>query len=46
MSGARQTTIKWLRRTPDFWEAAMELPEWERLVLKASSMDALCERFT
>jgi hypothetical protein len=43
---AKQTAIDWLHRAPDFWEAAYDISEWERIVSQAPNMEALCAAFT
>ena len=45
LSRAKQTAIQWLHRAPEFWEAAYELPEWERQIAEANGMESLCAAF-
>ncbi len=45
LANAKETAIQWLHRAPDFWEEALDLPEWESLVAQAADMNALCAVF-
>ncbi len=46
LADAQATAIEWLRRAPDFWQESYELPEWERFVSEARTMEALCAVFS
>jgi hypothetical protein len=45
LEAAKAATIEWVRRAPEFWEAAYDLPELEALVQRSPDMEALCAVF-
>jgi len=45
LEDAKRLAIDWMHRAPQFWEAAFELSEWEGRIVKAPTMEALCDLF-
>lgn len=45
LEAAKQATIEWIHKAPEFWEAAYDLPELEALVHRSPDMEALCAVF-
>ena len=45
LEAAKQATIEWIYRAPEFWEAAYDLTELEALVQQSPDMEALCAIF-
>jgi len=42
LEAAKQATIEWIHRAPEFWEAAYNLHELEALVQQSPDMETLC----